>query len=492
MVPVQARGVVYEDGPEQRGIPGVLVSNQQQVAVTDERGYFSLPVGPGQFIVVTKPAGYRLPENEFGQPLNHYLYQPEGSPASQNLIYPGIAPTGTMPPILRFPLQRHPESDQFQAIFMGDIQPDTEREIGYFHDLAVPTLRDTPADFVVPLGDLTWDNLSLYPKLQPSLRDMHKPFYPVCGNHDINLRATDVRYSRETFKRHFGPTYYSFDYGQVHFVILDDIGYSGWNSAEAVKGGAVGWLDDRQLEWLANDLSFVPDDKLVVLCMHIPIYTNIAPERDYRNLLNRERLFSVLHNRRHLLAVSAHTHWVEQLDLQDGGWSGQAEFPALIAGAACGAWWQGPPDQDGYPVRMGMDGAPNGFFRLSFDGNRYAMAFCPIDGQECRQMAIHLQDDPPRPKIVANVYRASPFAEVTCRINGGSPIAMNRQVREDPYVLRFLKEHREAYAPWMMARKTAHLWETPLPSEWSRQELVVEVAARERNGEQWREVINVT
>jgi len=58
----------------------------------------------------------------------------------------------------------------------------------------------------------------------------------------------------DTFIRYFGPSYYSFNYGRIYFVVLDDIGYSGWDAAQTVKGETVGYIDERQLEWLANDL----------------------------------------------------------------------------------------------------------------------------------------------------------------------------------------------------------------------------------------------
>ena len=49
------------------------------------------------------------------------------------------------------------------------------------------------------------------------------------------------------------------------FVVLDTVDWQG--PGKGYKGG----IDEMQLEWLANDLSHVPDDRLIVLMMHIPL-----------------------------------------------------------------------------------------------------------------------------------------------------------------------------------------------------------------------------
>ena len=74
---------------------------------------------------------------------------------------------------------------------------------------------------------------------------------------------------------------YSFDHGPVHFVILDDVEWSGKNNR--YKGG----LDEDQLTFVKNDLALVPEEKLVVLMMHIPL-TNVG---------NRQKLYRLIEKR---------------------------------------------------------------------------------------------------------------------------------------------------------------------------------------------------
>lgn len=495
--PIVARGYVFEDDREnghgqleKKGVPGVVVTNQREVVRTDEKGYFTLPVYEDCCITVTKPAGYDWPTDPFGQPQFFYRYFPNGTPDRLDLDYRGPDPTGELPDLLHFPLLRARKKSTFRAVMLGDIQPICETDIGYFRDMMIDELADKEVDFMVPLGDLVWDKLELLPLVRETLGATGHRWYPVCGNHDINLKAPEPEYAKVTFQRMFGPTYYSFDHGDVHFVVLDDIGYTGWDVQAEEKGATIGWVDERQLQWLANDLRHVPEDKLVFVMSHIPIYTEIAAEHDYRNVMNRNELFAILRQRKHLYSVSAHTHFVERPDLRAGGWMGEADFPALIAGAACGAWWKGPRDPGGLPVRMAMDGTPNGYFIFHFAGNTCSFQFCPAgQAPETSQMGVRFPrgdlfpGDLSRQDMVVNVYRGHPRAEVTARINGGVPIRLQRTLQPDPGVASFLAAHRKAYPSWMQARMNAHLWTAPMPDDLKPGIYRLELEAREPDGE---------
>ena len=96
---VTATGVVFEsrDGsfvrrPDDPGVPGVMVSNGEEVVLTDAHGRWSLPLAEGEAVFVVKPSGWRVPLDPVsGVPRDFYLYEPAGSPAQH---FPGVAPTG--------------------------------------------------------------------------------------------------------------------------------------------------------------------------------------------------------------------------------------------------------------------------------------------------------------------------------------------------------------------------------------------------------------
>ena len=75
------------------------------------------------------------------------------------------------------------------------------------------------------------------------------------GNHEMMLGHANPR---EEFKRLFGPTYYSFDWGPIHCIVLDGNKpipqQVGW---KAVHGAVEG----SELEWLRADLAAQPKGK---------------------------------------------------------------------------------------------------------------------------------------------------------------------------------------------------------------------------------------
>ncbi|MCP5053928.1 MAG: hypothetical protein GY940_42565, partial [bacterium] len=270
-----AKGIVFEDTNKngvfdngESGIPGVSVSNQFDVVQTDKDGRFSLPVGEATIIFVTRPAGYDMPKDGNNLPRFYYIHQPKGSPPG--LEFKGIDPTGKLPETLWFPLIKTEVRYSFDVIVMGDPQTKTIEELSYFRDDVISRIVGTNARFYIALGDILYDDLSFYDKMSNVVGNIGVPVYHVIGNHDLNFRAKDHTTEAETFKRVYGPDYYSFNYGKVHFIVLNTVKYSGWDTKKNKKGPYVGYVHDRQLKWLERDLAFVPRDHLVVLTMHIP------------------------------------------------------------------------------------------------------------------------------------------------------------------------------------------------------------------------------
>ncbi len=65
------------------------------------------------------------------------------------------------------------------------------------------------------------------------------------------------------YHHYFGPDYYSFNRGGVHFIGLNSVDISGTSY--------YGHVDSVQLAWLARDLSHVSAETPVVTFEHIPL-----------------------------------------------------------------------------------------------------------------------------------------------------------------------------------------------------------------------------
>jgi len=201
--------------------------------------------------------------------------------------------------------------DRHAMLLLPDIQAQDRWEMDRFHKHSVPdvvetvrALGDQPV-LGIACGDIMFDDLSLYPEYERGVARMGIPFFQVVGNHDLDQEARTDEGSTVTFSRHFGPRYYSFDRGAVHYVVLDDVFWYGT--------GYLGYLDRDQLAWLAADLAKVEAGRPVIVALHIPALgtepirnAKPAPD-DWSTLNNRETLVRLLEPyRAHVL--SGHTH----------------------------------------------------------------------------------------------------------------------------------------------------------------------------------------
>ncbi len=262
------------------GLAGVPVSNGQDVAVTGPDGRYTLPLPEEATIFVIKPAGFMPPiEPLTNLPRFYRHHQPKGSPAELNLTFEGLAPTGPLPASVDFPLRRQDEPKAFNVVMVTDPQPETGAEVDFIREDLIQALAGVDAKFGLTAGDIMFDDLSLYPRSNAIFGTIGLPWWNVGGNHDLNFEAPDRTYSRETFKRIFGPNYYAFFYAQTLFLMLDDVDYLGPVPRKPGGGGKYeGRLDERQLEFVRNMLAHTPDDMLIVIVMHIPIKTAVGSE----------------------------------------------------------------------------------------------------------------------------------------------------------------------------------------------------------------------
>jgi hypothetical protein len=390
----------------ERGIKDVLVSNGRDVVKTNKQGQYELPAFDGMTVFITKPASYDIPVNEDNVPQFFYHHLPEGSP---ELRFGGLEPTGSLPEVINFPLiknktRKHKRKDRFKMIVIGDTQPYSNNEVGYVRDTLAKEFAAMEMDDVEGIiveGDVLGDDLDLYPRFKQILSVANAPQYYVPGNHDLDFDAPTDENSFDTFKREWGPAYYSFDIGKVHFVTLDNVQYPCVN-----HDGEHGFCDDddtyngyvteQQMEWLANDLSHVPMDKLVVLNMHIPIISFVDSESNKHQTDNAGDIYRLLEGRP-ALALSGHTHTLEHFEPGEGARPDIAgldipatPFPQIITGAGCGSWWSGDFDDDGVPMSYQRLGAKRGFMVFEFNGNTFKDSFKATGEPAEKQIAVSM------------------------------------------------------------------------------------------------------
>lgn len=487
-----ASGQVFEViDTARRGIPNVLVSNGRDVAVTDTDGRYSLRVSDEAILFVVKPAGYMTPvEPGTALPRFFYLHQPQGTPAALDLVYPGIAPTGPLPTSVDFELRRQVEPRSFEVVLFTDPQPESDAEVDFIREDVVEAVAGTTARFGITAGDIMFDDLSMYDRLNRIVGTMGLPWYNIGGNHDLNLDAPDRRYSRETYKRVFGPPSYAFCYAEAVFIMLDDVDYFGADPSRP-KGSPSyrGNLAAETLGFVQNLLAHVPDDKLIVIVMHIP-FKNDLDALPANTLTNRADLFKLFEGRSYTVSFAGHTHTTEHHYFTEAdGWPSQVPHHHHVLTAVSGSWWSGPYDHRGVAVADSRDGSPNGFHMLAIDGNGYKTRFVPAKEPNGRQVRVSIEsrahgDDKevkrdfrpgqleqspvrlaavPSTTVVANVFDGGPKTRVTLRIGSGEPIEMTRRRRPDPFVADLFERNEEVKKPWIKAEPSSHIWTARLP-----------------------------
>ncbi|CAH2599904.1 Cna protein B-type domain containing protein [Rhodovastum atsumiense] len=488
-----ARGTVLgESGGTRQPLAGVMVSNGQDVVLTDAAGRWSLPITPGESVFVIKPTGWKLPVDPATHlPAFAYAYAPTGTPGGEAFRFAGLAPTGRLPESIDFVLTRQEEPGRFDALLFTDPQPESLAEVGFIRDAVVAQASGIDAAFGITHGDVMFDDLSYYDRYNRIVGSIGVPWYNCCGNHDMNYEAADNTLSRETFKRVYGVRWHAFQHGGATFFILDDVDYLGTDpKGEDGAGKYRGRFGERQLAFIRNVLGHVPRESLVAFSFHIPLRTQ---QGDAASLIatDARTFLETISSHPNSVSFSGHTHTNEHWYLgAEDGFSGGTHHHHVLA-AVSGSWWSGPFDERGIPVALESDGSPNGFHVLSVDGTRYTTRLVPANDPNRGQMRIVLDNQlhagrrgPIRDahqgtllrgpidretvastRVLVNFFDGGPRSKLEMAVGDQEFGAMRRVPRTDPFVVDVYTRNAATKKSWVEPGKSTHVWQARLPTD---------------------------
>lgn len=512
-------GVVFEDrnGNGRRdsgepGIAGVKVSDGLAVQMTDAKGVYRLPPSDGRTLFVIKPPGYRPARRADGLP---DLWQNTRTVDGPPLRYGGI-PTRAAT-CRDFALRKtSPSPDRkegLDVLVLADPQPKSRRDVDYYRrDIIEPIKREAAidmghgfgrfhfeglaGDLGLSLGDITHDDLSLYPALTAATTSLGVPWLHVAGNHDLDFDAARDEDSLLTFRHHFGPDTHAWEEPEATIVVLDDVVYLPGKTPSYIGG-----LREDQFAFLHRYLPTVPRDRLLVLAVHIPFF-DADPERETFRAADRKRLFALLRPFPKVLLLSGHGHTQRHVYHDTtSGWHGRAPLHEYNVGAACGAFWSGVKDAEGIPDATMADGTPNGHARLHVTrAGDYSLTWHParVPTDETGHTATMRLSAPkvlrqgawPAFAVTANVFMGQDDIRVEYRVDGGPWQAMRRVVAADPWLVAENVRDDQAevlrgYDRAPPAGDSTHLWKGTLPTSLAVGQHSVEVRAFDRwRGEQ--------
>lgn len=359
--------VSSEEGP----VANVVVSDGTEVTVTDDKGIYELKSAKKWgYVFISVPSGYEVAaEGVFPQ------------------FYQTLKGAADVVEQKDFKLTKVDGQDRYKLFLLGDMHlanrtNDAAQFTQFTTDLnAYMAQHSGQKMYALTLGDMTWDlywykNNYALPQYRETINRQVKnlQIYHTMGNHDNDFMTTSDYDAAVKYVDCIGPTFYSFNIGQVHYVVMDNIdcsAYDGTDSRNYVKK-----LSNEQLKWLAKDLAYVDKSTPLIVAMHAQIYkptsTGFAFDHDSANT---EALLAAL-----LAAldgyevhfVTGHTHKVYNITPDDDVVKGR-DIHEHNSGAICASWWWSGNLTPG--VHVSIDGAPGGYAIWDIDGTDFAWLY---------------------------------------------------------------------------------------------------------------------
>ncbi len=153
---------------------------------------------------------------------------------------------------------------EFRFVVYGDTRTYNKR-----HRFVADKIAEEHPTFVIHTGDLVMDGRikSDWNGFFWAIKNLAaiSPFYPVLGNHEYNSEYYFNSFVTPKGGGEYNEQYYSFDYGPVHFIVLDaDI----LLMQKDIKGM------EEETKWLEEDLKAHKDAKWKFVFFHEPFWTN--------------------------------------------------------------------------------------------------------------------------------------------------------------------------------------------------------------------------
>ncbi len=496
-----ARGVVFDDLNQdgrhdsvEPGIVDVSVSNGCVLVQTDSDGYYEIDLSANQILFISQPSGYVVPVDDNNLPQFFYSHYPTGSPTSIagtaiEWLWPVIEPTGPLPESIDFPVHKLSSREiRFSAHAFADPQARSQRAEDMLREDLINTLLGNPyeAKFSITVGDIVFDNLDLYDRHKEMIGLIGIPQWNLPGNHDMNYESPNAIYANETYKKHFGPIYYSFNYGNAHIVALNNVEYVGAGQRGPNNRDYRGFISDDQMMWLEQDLATVPNERLIVIATHIPLIaeasdSNPASRITGPNTDNFDELLELLRPFDNIYGLAGHdssNSWKVEIN-HSHGWTGQPWIAHTLAEVRGSGWTRGPRDLRGVADAMMEDGNPNGFYLLKFDDVTLTPEFIPFPFGRDATQRMRIVLDPEldtienginrgalraNTKVVVNLFDGGERDKVTIELDAGNPVSMQYVVRTDPFMEKIFRQYANTDNAFPRAVGSAHIWEYELPT----------------------------
>lgn len=364
-------------GDDGKALEGVVVSDGLNCVKTDKEGRYYLPadLSKAEYVMVSTPSGYSAPVEDGHACFWKWL---KDSSKESNGKYS-----------VDFTLNKISNPNRYSVFIFADPQP-RGRTAGYdkiaYHSLDccddmyldmkeyAATRKSYPV-YGIGLGDIVHRDLSLLPQYRNGMAATGVTTYNVIGNHDQGNKTnlSDPEASRP-YEEIMGPTNYSFNLGNMHYLMLDNMMVQANKPADECATG----LTDDIWKWVQNDLKHVPLDTPLMVCAHSPMMrTESGSNRsgshlgELRNLLSKYKKAYVW---------AGHTHTSFNYVDKDN-----PVIETHTVSRVTGALWTN--------EYLGANGTPRGYIVFDYDNGDVSWKFKPLYYQKGSYVGNYTRGD---------------------------------------------------------------------------------------------------
>lgn len=358
-------------------VAGVVVSDGYSCTLTNDSGhYIFLRAKDARYVWYSVPDSFEIPvhsatdntamiyqrlaqkQNVYNFSLRHLAQGKERR--FKLLVFGDPQVTNAVNPYYTSPDDNPVEKSDVER-FTEETMADVRLTIGTW-DAVTPVYAISMGDDVQYYGGY---NAKLEGQIRAALGSSRAIVFSVIGNHDQDGRDLYKRKWEESF----GPTDYSFNRGDVHFVAVNNVRF-----IKRDRYYSPGELTREQLEWLREDLRLADHTKKVVMSYHIPFTFGNVPAKGASelNIASEPGLYTsaVLSDIvRELETFSGgyelfcgHTHFAVNHEIEYEG----RHILEHCHAAACGTIWQS---------NVNICGTPNGYYVYDIDSTRIANSY---------------------------------------------------------------------------------------------------------------------
>lgn len=356
-------GLISCDGV---GVPGVVVSDGVEVTVTGDDGvYYLMSKEYNRTVFMSVPSGYEAAS--------------EGILPKFHKVLDGNASTTER---ADWTLTKADNQNHVMYV-LGDMHlANRTNDLNQFANFTADLNSQLSSNkmkkqYALTLGDMTWD-LYWYDNaydLHSYIETMNTSFsglqvFHTIGNHDHDMLSAGDFNTVSAYKKTVAPTYYSFNIGNVHYVVLDNILCTNDGTGSRTYDSS---LTVDQIDWLRKDLSYVDKTKTLVITMHAQMYNENGKEAmEFASEL--EGLCSGYET--HVMSAHTHVVWNNDKTAEKGIYHHNS-------GAICATWWW----TGYYTSGLGLckDGSPAGYYVYEMTGKDVKWRFKPT-GKEFSHM----------------------------------------------------------------------------------------------------------